>query len=128
MRSKIIASPALPKAGKKGLWITRPAHLSCRLVVAESAIDALSYATIYPDIYAIYVSTGGKMNSRQSELIRAVIFHLSGDLATMSHEEEICSTSLHDTGEYSVPSHVPEVIAAIGTNKAGGNWQQEYRP
>jgi Toprim-like len=44
-----------------------------RLVIAESAIDALSYAALFPDTQARYASIGGEMNPRQPELIKAAI-------------------------------------------------------
>jgi DNA primase len=40
-------------------------------VIAESAIDALSYAALFPDERARYASLGGKPTPRQKELVRS---------------------------------------------------------
>lgn len=62
--------------GEKGLWISRAGKDDTRLVIAESAIDALSHAALFPDKKARYASTGGKMNPQQPDLIRSAILHL----------------------------------------------------
>jgi hypothetical protein len=62
--------------GEKGLWISRTGKNYTRLVIAESAIDALSHAAIFPDPAARYSSTGGKMNPQQPALIREAILKL----------------------------------------------------
>lgn len=59
--------------GSKGLWFSRTTPADTRLVIAESALDALSYAAIFPDSKARYFSTGGSLNSNQPALIRAAI-------------------------------------------------------
>lgn len=51
--------------GEKGLWFSRTERADVKLVVAESAIDALSYAALFPDPGARYASIGGQMNARQ---------------------------------------------------------------
>jgi hypothetical protein len=62
--------------GVKGLWFSRTTPEDRRLVFAESAIDALSYATLFPDTVARYASIGGKLNPVQPGLIRATISRL----------------------------------------------------
>jgi precorrin-6B methylase 2 len=46
------------------------------LVIAESAIDALSYAVLHPDERARYASIGGAMNPNQPALIQSAIQRL----------------------------------------------------
>jgi hypothetical protein len=46
------------------------------LVIAESGIDALSYAALHPDKAARYASTGGTMNPNQPALLQAAIAKL----------------------------------------------------
>lgn len=57
---------------------------------AESAIDALSYATLFPDTTARYASIGGKMNPEQPDLIRATILNLleGGEVIAATDEDE----------------------------------------
>ena len=62
--------------GEKGLWTSRSHNGDRRLVFAESAIDALSYAALFPDEAARYASVGGKMNPQQPGLVRSEIAKL----------------------------------------------------
>ncbi len=67
------------KGGAKGLWFSRGRKDDTRLVFCESAIDALSHATLFPaPLTARYASIGGQMNPRQPELIRMAIGRLPG--------------------------------------------------
>ena len=63
--------------GEKGLWISRVQRTDTALVLAESGIDALSYAALHPDEHARYASFGGAMNPFQPALIRAAIERLA---------------------------------------------------
>jgi Toprim-like/Protein of unknown function (DUF3991) len=59
--------------GSKALWLSHEMSKDNRLVVTESAIDALSHAVLFPDDHARYASMGGKPNPQQPELIRGAI-------------------------------------------------------
>jgi uncharacterized protein DUF3991/Toprim domain-containing protein len=65
--------------GEKGLWFS---HTRCddrRLILAESAIDALSHAALFPDAedQTRYASLGGKPSRRQMRLLEATIAKLA---------------------------------------------------
>jgi len=62
--------------GEKGLWMSRVRATDTALVIAESAIDALSYAALYPDEHTRYASFGGAMNPGQPALVAEVIQRL----------------------------------------------------
>lgn len=64
--------------GKKGLWFSHIQPDDWRLVFTESAIDALSYATLYPDSVdrTRYASLGGRPSSRQMGLVQAAVTKL----------------------------------------------------
>jgi hypothetical protein len=64
--------------GHKGLWLSHCRPQDRRLVLAESAIDALSYAALFPDAedQTRYASLGGKPNSKQPALVQAIIARL----------------------------------------------------
>jgi len=62
--------------GEKALWLSHGYEDDKRLVVAESAIDALSHAVLFPDNHARYASIGGKPNPQQPELIRMAIVRM----------------------------------------------------
>jgi hypothetical protein len=57
--------------GVKGLWLSQSKAEDTRLVLAESSIDAISHATLFPDAEARYASIGGQVNPRQPLLIAA---------------------------------------------------------
>jgi hypothetical protein len=57
--------------GAKALRISNTKQDDDCLVFCESAVDALSYAVLFPDDHTCYASIGGKPNPVQSELIRA---------------------------------------------------------
>ena len=59
--------------GAKALWMSNTNKDDDRMVFCESAIDALSYAVLFPDAHTCYASIGGKPNPMQSELIRAAV-------------------------------------------------------
>jgi Toprim-like/Protein of unknown function (DUF3991) len=64
--------------GKKGLWFSHSRPSDRRLVLAESAIDALSHAVLFPDAedQTRYASLGGKPNAQQPELVQLTIARL----------------------------------------------------
>jgi len=65
--------------GKKGLWFSHTRLDDWRLVLTESAIDALSYATLFPDCAdrTRYASLGGRPSSRQMGLVQAAVTKLA---------------------------------------------------
>jgi hypothetical protein len=67
--------------GEKGLWFSHIRPNDRHLVLAESAIDALSHAALFPDAEdrTRYASLGGRPNVRQTGLIRASIARLPAD-------------------------------------------------
>jgi hypothetical protein len=64
--------------GTKGLWFSHTGRDDRHLVLAESAIDALSYAALFPDAAdrTRYASLGGKPNVQQPGLVKATIAKL----------------------------------------------------
>jgi hypothetical protein len=64
--------------GQKGLWLSHSRPNDRRLVLAESAIDALSHAALFPDTedQTRYASLGGKPNFKQPGLLQATIARL----------------------------------------------------
>lgn len=56
--------------GTKGLWFSKIGPADSRLVVAETAIDALSYAAMHHRSGTRYLSTAGELNPDQPILLR----------------------------------------------------------
>jgi hypothetical protein len=59
--------------GSKGLWFSKAEAAATRLVLAESAIDAISFHVLNPSPGVRYLSIGGNMNHGQPELIRSAM-------------------------------------------------------
>lgn len=68
--------------GVKGLWCSRSSSGDTRLVIAETAIDALSYAALFGSDKTRFVSTAGQFNPEQPELIIRAVRKLYGDQDT----------------------------------------------
>jgi hypothetical protein len=64
--------------GHKGLWFSQTRRGDRCLILAESAIDALSHAALFPDLedQTCYASLGGKPSRRQWGLLQATIAKL----------------------------------------------------
>ena len=56
--------------GVKGLWYSQAKATDGRLVLVESAIDAMSFHALQGDIFTRYMSTGGELNPQQPTLLR----------------------------------------------------------
>lgn len=79
------------KGGEKGLWFSRTDAGDNRLALAESAIDALSFAQLFPDGQSRYASIGGQMNPKQPGLIKAAVLKMpegSDVIAAMDADDE----------------------------------------
>ena len=77
--------------GTKGLWSSGVLQTDDKLVLFEAAIDALSYALLFPDTATRYASIGGKPNPVQPELIRAAAARMpvgSEVIAAMDADED----------------------------------------
>lgn len=64
--------------GQKGMWLSHARPHDRRLVIAESAIDALSHAALFPDAedQTRYASLGGRPSARQTGLLQATVARL----------------------------------------------------
>jgi hypothetical protein len=96
--------------GTKGLWFSHTGPDDRRLVLAESAIDALSHATLFPDAaeQTRYASLGGKPNSKQPDLIKATIVRLP-------EESEIVAAFDADEAGRRLADVVRLAVAAVAT-------------
>jgi hypothetical protein len=77
--------------GIKALWTSHIQDGDNRLLVCESAIDALSYAALFSDEHTRYASIGGKPSPVQKELVRATAALMpigSTIVAAMDNDEE----------------------------------------
>lgn len=79
--------------GEKGLWFSQVKKSDNCLVIAESAIDALSYAALFPDKGTRYASIGGKLNPHQPELLQRAAEKMP------SHSDIVIATDADPAGE-----------------------------
>lgn len=59
--------------GVKGLWYSQAKTTDGRLVLVESAIDAMSFHALQGDMFTRYMSTGGELNPQQPVLLRGAM-------------------------------------------------------
>lgn len=93
--------------GSKALWLSNELPDDNRLVLAESGIDALSYAVLFPDDHARYRSIGGKTNPQQPELVRATV-------ARMPASSEIVAAMDSDQGGADLTEVVRRAVELSG--------------
>jgi hypothetical protein len=67
------------KGGTKSLWSSKPSESDRRLVITESAIDAMSYHQLFADKnpHTRYISTGGTISSSQLDLIKTAMAEMT---------------------------------------------------
>jgi Toprim-like/Protein of unknown function (DUF3991) len=92
--------------GEKGLWRSNDFETDRRLVFAESAIDALSYATLFPDPTARYRSFGGGLSPKQPEIIR-------NHVCAMPPGSEIVAATDADHAGFTFARRIEEVVADL---------------
>jgi hypothetical protein len=80
------------KGGEKGLWESHDQPDDTALVFAESAIDALSHAALFPRRSSRYRSMSGFINPRQPQLIEIAIAEMPPGA------EIICATDNDEAG------------------------------
>jgi hypothetical protein len=61
------------KGGEKGLWISSNLNHAERVVIVESAIDAMSHAQAKKDRESAYISIGGSMSDKQRDLLAGAL-------------------------------------------------------
>lgn len=76
------------KGGAKGLWASSIRPDDRCLVIAESAIDALSYAALHGHAGARFASLAGQVSPEQVELVAAAIEKLPGGTITLAFDND----------------------------------------
>ncbi len=76
--------------GRKGLWYSQAKETDRRLVLVESAIDAMSFHVLFGDQHTRYMSTGGELNPQQPTLLRGAMekLHPSADIVLGFDDDE----------------------------------------
>lgn len=117
------------KGGEKGLWFSAAHKGDTRLVIAESAIDAISYHILHPDEHTRCASIGGKLNSSQPALICSAV-------ERMPAGAEIILAMDADDGGRKLAGVIEEIAREVGQGKAvikdlplkeGSDWNDQLK-
>jgi 5S rRNA maturation endonuclease (ribonuclease M5) len=113
------------KGGTKSLWRSKPQNGDCRLVITESAIDAMSYHQLFADKnpHTRYISTGGTISSSQLDLIKTAMADMTrlGGEIVIATDNDVAGNKLAKTLLQEAPAkskmsrHVP---------KQGKDWNE----
>jgi hypothetical protein len=104
---KNVGFTGFASGGSKALWLSHARLDDARLVICESAIDALSHAVLFPDERARYASIGGKPNPQQPELIRM-------SAAAMPRDSEVVAAMDNDADGAKLAKVVNKAVALTG--------------
>jgi 5S rRNA maturation endonuclease (ribonuclease M5) len=96
------------KGGTKALWRSNQQECDRRLVIVESAIDAMSYHQLFTDKnpHTRYISTGGTISHKQLDLIKtamADMTRLGGDIV-IATDNDVAGNKLAKTLTKEAPS------------------------
>lgn len=116
--------------GTKGLWSSLPVEQDRKLVIAETAIDALSVASLFGIHQRRFVSTAGQMSSSQCECLVRMC-------KQMHHESEILLAMDNDPGGHRLAMSIRELLVGSGIlgkmifncfpNEPGEDWNDVLR-
>jgi len=118
------------EGGTKGLWFSNIFKSDTRLVIAETAIDALSFHCLNPDPHTRYCSIGGKMNPSQPALI-------TGAVSKMPEGSEIIIATDADTAGRMMAGKIEHYVQAAQRDditltraeppEEGADWNDQLR-
>lgn len=110
--------------GIKGLWGSRRNDSDQQLVIAETAIDALSYAALFGFERSRFISIAGSMNDEQPVLIREAILKLpAGSIVVAAFDHDDGGRLLLDRLRKEVRNEIIEDIP----NEPGEDWNDVLR-
>ena len=93
--------------GTKGLWFSQCHPTDTRLVLAESAIDGMSYHVLNPEAAARYMSTGGSLSPKQPALLRGAMEKMApGSVVILAFDDDEGGEQLTEEVRGLAPSSV----------------------
>jgi hypothetical protein len=104
--------------GTKGLFLSKTIPEDKRMVIAESAIDVISYAVLFPDGHTRYASIGGKPSLAQVELLKV-------EMKRMPEESEIVAAMDNDEAGSQLVAVVSKVFDEV---RWGNQTFRAHRP
>lgn len=113
--------------GSKGLWFSQCRPSDRCLVLAESAIDAISHYVLSPDDAARFMSTGGSLNPTQPALIRRAMEKMpSGSVVLLAFDQDEGGERLAEEVKGFAPSSV-EVRRSLPPVGSGKDWNDALK-
>lgn len=110
--------------GIKGLWCSRTRESDMQLVLAESAIDALSYHALYGDEETRYMSTGGELNPQQPDLLRSAMKKLHpGAVVVLAFDNDAGGEKIADEVRAVAPPDC-ELCRVLPDSSLGKDWNE----
>jgi len=108
--------------GSKGLWFSKSDGKTDRLVLAESAIDAISFHVVNPTPGARLLSIGGTMNPGQPELIRSALEKMEpGSTLVIAFDYDEAGEELAEEVKAITPSTI-EIERSLPPTGMGTDW------
>ena len=124
------------KGGDKGLWVSKAFKGDSRLVIAESAIDAISYHHVHGSDGTRYASFGGGLSPNQPKLIKAAIDRMpagaeivaavDSDKDGIKFADKIGELAAAHPGGVSFRTHTPS-HAKDWNDHLRGRWREEVQ-
>lgn len=108
--------------GRKGLWVSRPRPDDDRLVVAESGLDALSYAALFGTAGGRFVSLAGRPGGVQLDLFAGACRKLSsGGTVVLAVDADDAGAALADLLE-EVARDAGRQVRVHAPERPGDDW------
>jgi len=98
------------KGGQKGAWGSRKQDTDAKLVICETAIDALSYAALFGYENTRFASTGGALNPLQPGILNQMIRQLPEGC-------EVIAAVDHDEGGLAIAETLRPIFESITGNQ-----------
>lgn len=116
--------------GVKGLFCSRPRKEDSELIICETAIDALSYATLFGMENKRFLSTAGQISPFQKSLLQSAAKKLPSD-------STIALAMDNDDGGHKLAGMIRQVVMSVGFDekrivqrlplKQGADWNDVLR-
>ena len=116
------------KGGRKSLFVSNAFATDRQLVIAESGLDAISYLAVRGDRGTRVLSTAGKLNPTQPELIKSAVQRLGRGEVIAAADNDKAGDDLSETLEKVVRDANAEVTFRVDRpQKRGADWNDVAR-
>lgn len=117
------------KGGAKSLWASSIRPDDQALVIAESAIDALSYAALHGSAGARFASLAGQVSPEQVELVAAAIGKLPGGTVVLAFDNDEAGDRLtaRFEGVFAEVGRADLALRVHRPDARGADWNDELR-